>query len=240
MKKFKIVRNILIIVIIAIAVVYICWMRSSKISTSKAYKIFNEMGVNNHLNEKRKITMQISCNNEKVKCLFIEATDEEKEQEVFYVSHYSDTMTPEEEGSGTVSLTKENGVISYNIFPKMKKYRTIYTSEEGNSDYSRWIESCTERLKECKYYTKGYEFINGKLLYYEKFKEAGLKFYFDKDELVYIKSSDMDKNFGNDVKDILYDVKITYDDSYKMYTDIPEDYTEYTVNENGEMIDIEQ
>lgn len=50
----------------------------------------------------------------------------------------------------------------------------------------------------------------------------------------------MDKNFGNDVKDILYGVKITYDDSYKTYTDIPEDYTEYTVNENGEMIDLEK
>ncbi len=240
MKKFRIIRNILIILIILVAAIYICWMRSNKIKTSKAYKVFEEMGVNNHLNEKRKITMQTSCNTDKVKCIFIEATDEEKQQEIFYSSNQNQEQKPEEEGSGTISLTTKERITGYCIFPKIKKWKTIYSNEEETSDYDKWIVRYEEQLLDCKYYTKGFEFINGKLLYFEKFKEAGLKFYFDKEKLVYMKNSNIDESFGNNVKDILYNVKITYDDSYKKYTEIPEDYTEYTVNEKGEMIDIEK
>ena len=57
--------------------------------------------------------------------------------------------------------------------------------------------------------------------------------YFDKDNLVYMKSTELDKIF-NDVENALYTIKITYDDSYKKYTEIPKEYTGYTVQYNNE------
>ena len=37
-----------------------------------------------------------------------------------------------------------------------------------------------------------------------------------------------------EIKWTLYNIKITYDDSYKKYTEIPKEYTGYTVQYNNE------
>ena len=51
--------------------------------------------------------------------------------------------------------------------------------------------------------------VDGKILYCENFKEVGLKMYFDKDNLVYMKSTELDKIF-NDVENALYTIIICY------------------------------
>ena len=70
--------------------------------------------------------------------------------------------------------------------------------------------------------------MNGKILYTENFKEIGLKMYFDKDKLVYMKSAKLDESF-DELKNVLYTVEITYDNSYRDFTKIPEDYEKYEV-----------
>lgn len=239
MKKFKFIRNILVVLILIVAIVYVCWIRTSKITTSKAYKIFSNMDENHNLNKNRQITMHITCDNEKIKDFrFIQATDEENGQEISYISHSTYNMYPEENAGGIVTVTTNSNTKIYNIFPLMNKYRIIYNSEEGGNIDS-WITTYIHRLEKCKYYTKGYEFIDGNLFYYEKFKDTNLKFYFSNDELVYIKDSNIDDGFSN-VIDNLYNVKITYDNSYKEFTEIPADYTEYKVNESEVTEDTEK
>lgn len=43
MKKFKIIRNILIIIAIIIATVYVLWIRSNQTNTSKTANLFEKM-----------------------------------------------------------------------------------------------------------------------------------------------------------------------------------------------------
>ena len=63
--------------------------------------------------------------------------------------------------------------------------------------------------------------------------------YFDKDELVYMKSAELDNSI-DDIENGLYSVKITYYDSYKKYTEIPEEYKGYTIKYNGETNETER
>lgn len=42
MKKFKIIRNILIIIAIIIATVYVLWIRSNKTNTSKTANLYKK------------------------------------------------------------------------------------------------------------------------------------------------------------------------------------------------------
>ena len=51
--------------------------------------------------------------------------------------------------------------------------------QEGNDSYDNWIREQLDDLSNCSYFTRSYEFIDGKLLYCENFKDAGLKFYFN-------------------------------------------------------------
>ena len=58
MKKIKVIRNILIVIVILIAVIYIFWMRSSKTESSKTAKLYKNMFTNSY-KEQKNITMQI-------------------------------------------------------------------------------------------------------------------------------------------------------------------------------------
>ncbi len=241
MKKFKIVRNVLIVLVILIAVIYTSWMRSNKTESSKTAKLYKEMFEKSY-KEQKNITMQIGYNNEKMKMKMFEATDNKESKEIsgFIHDNYdSIKKDPDSEGTIIYSVTTKNDIKNYTIFPKVKKYEETIENEEGNDSYNIWIEKRLREISDCNYYTKGYEFVNGKLLYYEKFKEAGLQMYFDKNELVYMKSTELDKSF-DDIKDSLYTVKITYDDSYKKYTEIPKEYKGYTIQYNEETHETEE
>ncbi|MCI9087846.1 MAG: hypothetical protein HFJ32_04775 [Clostridia bacterium] len=234
MKKFKIIRNVLIVVVILVTIMYVCWLRSNQIESSKTAKLYNKMFEDSY-KEQKNITMQISYKNEKMKIEIIQATDNIEGKEIIYFAHDNyDRIKkdPDSEGAVTYSVTTKDGISNYSIFPKLKKYDMTYEDKE-NDCYDNWISNRLIEITKCKYYTKGYEIVDGKILYCENFKEVGLKMYFDKDNLVYMKSTELDKIF-NDVENALYTIKITYDDSYKKYTEIPKEYTGYTVQYNNE------
>lgn len=169
--------------------------------------------------------MKISYKGEKIDVTIIKATDNDKGKEVSgIICNYTDEIKkePDSEGAIIATITTKDKITGYNYFPKLNKYQILYTSEEGNESINTWISEFTEKISNCRYYTRGYESINGKMLYCETFKEAKLKFYFDKDKLVYIKSEEIDQSF-NDVTDALYSVEISNDDSYKEILKVPED-----------------
>lgn len=220
MKKFKIIRNILIIIAIIIATVYVFWVRSNQTSSSKTANLFEKM-----YQQSENITMKISYKDEKIDVTIIKATDNDKGKEVSgIICNYTDEIKkePDSEGAIIATITTKDKITGYNYFPKLNKYQILYTSEEGNDSTNAWIGEIIEKISNCKYYTKGYESVDGKMLYCETFKEAKLKFYFDKDKLVYIKSEEIDQSF-NDVTDALYSVEISNDDSYKEILKVPED-----------------
>lgn len=220
MKKFKIIRNILIIIAIIIATVYVFWVRSNQTSSSKTANLFEKM-----YQQTENITMKISYKDEKIDVTIIKATDNDKGKEVSgIICNYTDEIKkePDSEEAIIATITTKDKITGYNYFPKLNKYQILYTSEEGNDSTNAWIGEIIEKISNCKYYTKGYESVNGKMLYCETFKEAKLKFYFDKDKLVYIKSEEIDQSF-NDVTDALYSVEISNDDSYKEILKVPED-----------------
>lgn len=219
MKKFKIIRNILIIIAIIIAAVYVFWVRSNQTSTSKTAKLFEKM-----YQQTENVTMKISYKDEKIDVTIIKATDNNEGKEVIgTICDYTDEIKtePNAEGKIVATITTKDKIVGYNYFPKLNKYQILYTNEEGNDSTNAWIAEITEKISNCKYYTKGYESINGKMLYCETFKDAKMKFYFDKDKLVYIKSEEIDQSF-NDMSDALYSVEISNDDSYKKTLKVPE------------------
>lgn len=241
MKKIKIIRNILIVLVILIAIIYVFSMRSDRIESSKTAKIYKNMFRESY-KEQKSITMQISYNNEKMKMTMLQATDNKEGKEIscFIHDNYEDIKRdPDSEGTITYSVTTKNGINHYNVFPKVKRYEMTRASKEESDSYDTWISDRLTEVLECNYYTKGYEIINGKLLYYEKFKEAGLKMYFYNNELLYMKSTELDKSF-NDIENALYNIKITYDDTYKKYTEIPKEYKGYIIKYDNETNETER
>lgn len=241
MKKFKIIRNILIVLIILIAVIYICWMRSSKTENSKTAKLYNKMFVDSY-REQKNITMEIEYSNEKAKIKIVQATDNKEGKEIsctMYENNDYIKKDPESEGAIIYTVTTDNDVKFYRIFPKLKEYQVTIEEQEGKNYYDNWIQERLSEVEGCKYYTKGYEFVNGKLLYCENFKEKGLKAYFDKDELVYMKSTEIDEGVEG-IENGIYSIKIMYDDSYKKYTEIPAEYKGYITKYNEETDELER
>lgn len=219
MKKFKIIRNILIIIAITIATVYVLWIRSNKTNTSKTANLYKKM-----YQRSENITMKISYKDERIDVTIIKATNKDEREEVSgTICNYADEIKKEPDSEGAIigTITSKDKVVGYKYFPKLNKYQILYTGDEGNESINTWISEFTEKISNCRYYTRGYESINGKMLYCETFKEAKLKFYFDKDKLVYIKSEEIDQSF-NDVTDALYSVEISNDDSYKEILKVPE------------------
>lgn len=228
MKKFRIVRNVLIICIIVIAVMYMFLIRSNNVYDSASYKLYKSMYDYNHKDEKKQITMETAYSDENINFVMVQSTDDEAKIEAMYMStNYTNDV---DHRGNSITVKTNEGTKTYSVLPEEKKYRIIYeNNNEKATVYNEWVNVYLSKLENCTYYTKGYEMVNGDLLYFENFKESGMKLYFNKNELTYMKLADLDENFNN-VKDVLYNIKITYDDTYKEFIDIPNDYTEYEVN----------
>ena len=76
------------------------------------------------------------------------------------------------------------------------------------------------------YYTRGYEFVNGNLMYYEYFKETDSKFYFNKDnELVYLSTESLSNSIETNPKEAyIFEVTISHDNIDNSLIEIPEGY----------------
>ena len=240
MKKFLNIRNILIILIIIIAVAFICWGRSDNLKNSKAYQLFNhfyEYGPEYGHNENNTIMKLENIGDKEITWIY--ATDYDNEREVISYIGVSETSAETTQHSQLVNIISKKGRESYIMLDLDKicyKFDTI--KEEATELYASWAEDIIDLIMNNTYYTRGYELVNGKLLYYENFKNEGLKFYFDNDNLVYMKSTKLEESFN--LKDILYKVEIRYDDSYKEMINIPDDYEGYKQEYNEDTNETEK
>lgn len=230
MKKFRIIRNALIIIILFISILYLCWIRENKINLSKSALLYKNMFETSY-REESNITMKIKYSNDEMNMTIIQATDNPEAKEISAIIHNNFNEiknNPNSEDIIMCTINTKDNVIGYKILPKDKKYEIVYNSDEEIDSYNNWINDKLSEISSCNYFTRGYEIINGKILYTENFKEIGLKMYFDKDKLVYMKSTKLDESF-DELKNVLYTVEITYDNSYKDFTNIPEDYEKYEI-----------
>lgn len=199
MKKFINIRNILILLVIIIAIGYIIFMKSKDTTQSKTSDLFYK------LINKDCITMELSFNEDNKKGKIIYSSDI-KNNVTFQITELflSDDVSIQNNTSHIKNITirKEGKTHSYQLNYDLKNY-IDFGNQEDNSDTTDWIENFNKITSESKYYTKKYEEIDGKQYYTEYFPEREYKFYYDGNELKYIKQKDgMTEN-----DDTLYEVK---------------------------------
>lgn len=241
MKKFRIILVILTILAIILAGMYIFLIRSNRVGDSKSATLFDNMYKNSY-RDKSNITMEISYKDENNDILILRATDNKEEKEITAIKNNNKDRIekdPDSKDAIICTVTGKDKEIGYNLFPVLKRYNIIYDEEKETDSFDYWINDILSNFSKASYYTRGYELVNGRLLYYENFKNEGLKFYFDNDNLVYMKSTRLDEAFNN-LKDILYKVEIRYDDSYKEMIEIPDDYKGYKLEYNEETAETEK
>lgn len=219
MKRFKIIKNILIIFVVIVSILYIFYIRNNNISTSKTYNLFNKL----YQIKDCQVTMQLNYESNDLYSHLIFASDYIAQKEVQFMDTY--LKNDQQNRSISIITTTNEGASTIVLFPEVNSYKKmeIDTSKKTNN-YDEWYTRYLNRICE-KYYTKGYKLIENKLLYYENFPSSGLTFYFDKNELIYIKDKNLNESYNLD-DNCLYNVKLTYTDSYNNYITIPNEYIE--------------
>lgn len=241
MKIFRIVLVLLTTFALILSCIYIFLIRSNKVGNAKSAILFDNMYKSSYI-DKINVTMKISYKDENNDILILRATDNKEEKEITAIKNNNKDQIekdPKSKDAIICTVTGEDKEIGYNLFPVLKRYNIIYDEEKETDSFDYWINDILSNFSKASYYTRGYELVNGKLLYYENFKNEGLKFYFDNDNLVYMKSTRLDEAFNN-LKDILYKVEIRYDDSYKEMIEIPDDYKGYKLEYNEETAETEK
>ncbi len=238
MKKFLNIRNILIILIIIIAVAFICWGRSDNLKNSKAYQLFNhfyEYGPEYGHNENNTIMKLENIGDKEITWIY--ATDYDNEREVISYIGVSETSAETTQHSQLVNIISKKGRESYIMLDLDKicyKFDTI--KEEATELYASWAEDIIDLIMNNTYYTRGYEWVDGKFMYYEYFKDTDMKFYFDHNgELRYLSARTLDNSLSTnpDEESYIYKVTISHDSIDNSLIEIPEDYKIIDAEQNG-------
>lgn len=228
MKRVRTIRNILIALIVIIALTYMFFIRSTNINTSKAFKVFHDFSYIENTKSKQ-ATMQLKYKDNNIKTVFVFGSDYQSNQEVNIVDVcYS---KDKENRTNTITIMGKNQTKSFFVFPNEKKYKVVTDSSQKTEVYTNWCEIFENQLFESNYYTRGYELVNGKICYYENFKNSGMTLYFDNNNLRYMKNKKLDESFDN-VSNALYNVEIIYDDTYNKYIEVLDNYTEIIEEES--------
>lgn len=219
MKKFRIIKIIFSILIVILAVIYIFFIRNNNVSSSKSYNFFNSL---NYISNKQ-ITMKLNYEDDVLYSQIIFASDYKEEKEVhIFDTYYKNDKT--NHGISILSKTK-NGSENIVLFPEEKYYKKLIDINNKTKVYDEWYLMFENLIVNSSYYIRKFELINGKILYCEEFKESGLKLYYDKNNLVYLKSKGIENSFSN-INNSIYSVKITFDNYYKEFINIPDDFKE--------------
>lgn len=230
MKKFLNVRNILIILIIIVAILFIYLGRSDNPENSKAYQLFNQF--NNYGpeygNQENNTTMKLYYKGENKEITSIYATDYDNAREI-YSFETIDNATPERTNhSQLVKIINKEGMTAYTI-DHIEKTCILFDTvkDEASEFYASWASNIVDLISSNPYYTKGYEFVNGNLMYYEYFKETDSKFYFNHaGELMYLSDRTLNNSFSSspDKESYLFEVTISHDSIDDSVLEIPEGY----------------
>ncbi len=221
MKKFLNIRNLLIFIILIIAIIYILLGRSNDVRNSKSYHIFYEFLLHPNI---PKISMQLEHKDEQNEISLLYGTDNEVGKEFLFmdINYHSPAL----EHSNTFHITTKDGIKSGVINHTQKNY-AIFDENIGSYSYDTWINHFISLITSSKYYTKGYEIIDGSLTYYEYFKDINSKFYFDNDgNLIYLTCEEINNSFNDDLKNAIYKVTFSYDSVDDSLFNIPEGYHE--------------
>ncbi len=195
-------------------------IRKNNIHESKIYKLIESF----YNISENQISMQLTSDNDNLYTNLIFVTDYTEKEEVHILDTYY--KNDKENHAISVSITNADGTDTKILFPEQKEYRSLeFDNTNKSTTYDSWYLNIEKQILENKYYTVGYEKINGKWLYFENFKKNNMKFYFDGDNLVYLKNEALDKNYNTSER-LLYSANIVYNDDYKKLIDISNDYIE--------------
>lgn len=182
--------------------------------------------------------MKLDYTDEKTEISVIYATDSENRREI---RSFDVNNKEQNEHGQTVAITDKDGLKNY-IIKHTEKICLIFDTleEQGSEFYATWSQNVIDLITSSPYYTRGYEFVNGHLMYYEYFKEANSKFYFNSnDELIYLNSESLDRGFRssfnsniNNSELYLYHVMISHDSIENSLIEMPEGYELKKVEEN--------
>lgn len=215
MKKFINIRNILVLLVIIIAIGYSIFFKSKNTTQSKTSDLFYK------LINKDCITMELSFNEDNKKGKITYSSDI-KNNVTYQITElfYSDDVSIQNNISHIKNITirKEGKTHSYQLNYDLKNYIDL-GSEEDNNDITNWIENFNKITSESKYYTKKYEAINGKQYYTEYFPEREYKFYYDGNELKYIKQKDGITGGTFTIYEVKFDEKLISDSLLQISND---------------------
>lgn len=238
MKKFLNVRNILIVLIIIVAVAFICWGRSDNPKNSNAYQLFKhfyEYGPEYGHNENNTTMKLENIGDEEITWIY--ATDYDNEREIVSITKLSEALEETTQHTQLVNIISKNGRESYILLDKDKiclKFDTM--KEEATELYAGWAEDVMDLITNNTYYTRGYEWVDGNFMYYEYFKETDIKFYFNSDgDLMYLSARALDYSLSSnpDEESYVFRVTISHDSIDNSLIEIPEDYEIRDAEQNG-------
>lgn len=238
MKKFLKIRNILILLIIIVAIFFICWGRSDNVQTSKSYQLFKhfyEYGPEYGNTENNTIMKLENIGEEEIALTY--ATDYDNKREITSIKKLSQTSKDTMQTVQIINIISKEGRNTYFLFEKDKRCLKFDTKKEEASElYASWAEDIMNLIGNNKYYTKGYNWIDGNFMYYEYFKETGTKFYFNHNgELKYLSSKTLDNSFSSKPEEnsYLFKVTISHDSIDETLIEIPQDYEIKEAEQNG-------
>ncbi len=238
MKKFLKVRNIIIILIVIVAIGIIAYIRQTDVTTSKAYQYLDKIDLihyHDHNWGKKYICTLEDKKENTYKEIYAYEEDTEKVRAIEYLDRYCskeflmkdgvNADEVEEDSQTDIRITNmENLEISeYILNNDIKTYLKVTDPNEndvvGNGSYFYRLQ---EQVRTCDQYIRGFELIDGKLLYVERFEtkdEGTVKIYIEDDKIKYIKYDDIN----------LLELSIEEDKIPEQWLEIPSDYKDEEV-----------
>lgn len=224
MKKILLVRNIFI-TLTMILVIFYPIIISKPLQYSKTYDYFEHLPIYTY-GYGYTITLKDIDNTDKEVIL---ASNKYDKLNFIYSKGYFYNFGENEPYSHSLLLNKSINE-SYYLDNIKKEYSSLYDADYYYFPDDDIISQFFLRLIDVNHYTIGYELVDGKLLYFERFRnnkeESDMKFYFENDEIKYIKSKSF--NIFSTPYDELYSFTLEDNISSDLYK-IPSNYTRLTI-----------
>lgn len=218
MKKFFNIRNVLVILIILISVIYIVFMRSKNPENSKTSDLYYQ------LINKDKVTLKLSYSENDKHGTIIFSTDKNSNKTCQILELYNNSKQAKENNTThikNITIIENKTKHTYQLNYDLNSY-IDFGKIEYNNDITDWIDNINRIVSRSKYYTKGYKNINNTRMFTENFPEQGYTFYYDSNDLKYIKQKD---GFSGN-ENTLYEIKLNYDFIDNSLLEIPNNFTQ--------------